>query len=370
MVSVTRIRRPTIGPLVLWAAFFSPFLRPALCAGQAPPATYKVIDLVPSLVRTIVETPGLNDRGEVAFWHSVNGNTVQGVLLQGTESTEIVGLPGFPVVYPADISADGTIVGQLQAAQDIRFTRAFTWRQGELQILAPLDGGITSAAAINRKGKIVGEAQVGSGAFHAVIWQSNAPHDLGTLANGNYSKARDINNQDIVVGEANTVVNGKPHAFVWQRGQMRQLPDLSGGTFCSAQAINDRAEIVGACDKASGDARGVLWRDGKAIDLGILGHDDDAVTTALDINDHSQIVGGAQITDGKLRAFLWERGTMYDLNRLISPHSGWLLLVASRINESGEILGYGYYRDGIHSFLLVPQAPAAALRAQPAGAAE
>ena len=147
---------------------------------------------------------------------------------------------------------------------------------------------------------------------------------------------------------------------------MRQLPDLPGGTLCSAQAINDKAEVAGSCDLPRGISHAVLWRSGKVIDLGALGDDDDSVSTALDINSRAQIVGSSEISDGNLRAFLWERGAMLDLNRLIPAHSGWLLLAASRINEAGEILGRGYYRDGIHSFLLVPDARPAT-RSRPSG---
>jgi hypothetical protein len=39
---------------------------------------------------------------------------------------------------------------------------------------------------------------------------------------------------------------------------------------------------------------------------------------------------------------------------MIAPGSGWLLLVASRINNRGEILGRGYFRGSIHAFLLQP----------------
>ena len=33
---------------------------------------------------------------------------------------------------------------------------------------------------------------------------------------------------------------------------------------------------------------------------------------------------------------------MINLNKLIAPNSGWTLLVASRINDKGEILGRGF----------------------------
>ncbi|WP_161557463.1 DUF3466 family protein [Acidisarcina polymorpha] len=351
--------------VVLWSLGASSAL--THCLGQSAPPRYKVLDLGPSLVRTLVDTPGLNARGDVALWRSTNGNDIQAFLLQTTHAVEIPGLRDFPLVFPADISNDETVVGLVQASGDMRFTRAFRWKPGQHpEILPPLNGKASDATANNAAGEIVGEAQVSGGAYHAVLWHNRTPVDLGVLAAGDYSKARDINNRSTVVGEANTTPNGKLHAFVWEKAssKMRQLPDPPGSTFCSAQAINDSGEVIGSCDLAHGIAHGVLWRDEKVVDLGSVGEDaDDSVSTALDINIHTQIVGSSEIADGKQRAFLWEHGTLQNLNEMIPPHSGWLLLVASRINDAGEILGRGYYRDGIHSFLLLPQVSSAALRA-------
>jgi probable HAF family extracellular repeat protein len=356
MIQTTFLLRAAT-PILLIGAAWACWGQPHASGVNVPPSRYKIVDLVPSLVRTIVDTPGLNDRGDVALWRSDNGRETRSVVLRAGQATEIQGVPGFSLVYPADIDNNATVVGLLQAAQDIRFTRAFRWHEGELDILPPLDGPITSAAAINGQGNIAGAAQVAGGGLHAVLWQSTVARDLGTLANGDYSKARDINNKNIVVGEANIVANGKPHAFFWQDGHMRQLPDIPGGSFCSAQAIDDNGDVTGSCDLPSGISRGVLWQNGKVTDLGALGDEDDSVSTALDINSHTQIVGSSEVADGERRAFLWERGAMYDLNHLIPAGSGWLLLVASRINEAGCIVGRGYYQGAIHFFLLVPQTP-------------
>jgi hypothetical protein len=46
---------------------------------------------------------------------------------------------------------------------------------------------------------------------------------------------------------------------------------------------------------------------------------------------------------------------MINLNKLIAPNSGWTLLVASRINDNGEILGRGYFHRSIHTFILRPE---------------
>ena len=73
----------------------------------------------------------------------------------------------------------------------------------------------------------------------------------------------------------------------------------------------------------------------------------------MDINAQGQVVGTSN-DDDKLRAFLWEKGKMINLNKLIAPNSGWTLLVASRINDNGEIVGRGYFHRTIHAFMLQP----------------
>ena len=45
---------------------------------------------------------------------------------------------------------------------------------------------------------------------------------------------------------------------------------------------------------------------------------------------------------------------MLNLNQALPPKSGWLLLVASRINDKGEIAGRGFFHGAIHTFLLQP----------------
>jgi probable HAF family extracellular repeat protein len=45
---------------------------------------------------------------------------------------------------------------------------------------------------------------------------------------------------------------------------------------------------------------------------------------------------------------------MQDLNNLISSSSGWTLLEATAINESGQIVGWGYNGGQDHAFLLTP----------------
>jgi probable HAF family extracellular repeat protein len=315
---------------------------------------YTIVDRGPSLVRTLTDTPGLNNLGDIAIWHSVSANLMPGVVFHGQKTIEITGEKDFSLVYPADINHRLVVVGSLQAPQDLRFTHAFKWSDNKLEILRSLGGRYAAATSVNARGDAAGSAQTSSGARHAVRWRGTSPHDLGLLAQGDYSSARDINDQGDVVGEANLVRNGKPQAFLWRGGKMEQLPNLPGGSFCSAQALNDRGAIVGSCDLPNGSAHGVIWRNGSVEDLGTLGGED-APSTALDINDQGEVVGTSEAAEGKLAAFLWQRGKMIDLNKAIPAGSGWLLLVASRINDKGEILGRGYLGGAIHAFLLEPE---------------
>jgi probable HAF family extracellular repeat protein len=322
-------------------------------AQQAAPR-YTVVDRGLSLVRTLTDTPGLNNRGDVAIWHPVSASQMPGVVMHGQESISIDGAKGFPLVYPADINDRMMVAGAVQAELDLRFTHAFRWANHQMELLEALGGPYSTGLAINAAGVVAGSAQANNGARHAAVWKAKQPRDLGLLGHGDYSSARDINDQGDVVGEANAVATGKPQAFLWHGGKMRQLPTLPGGTTCSAQAINNSGVVIGSCDLPNGLGHSVIWRNGSVEDLGIIGEAAEASSLALDINSRNQVVGVAQPEDGKLKAFLWEKGKMIDLNQVIDPHSGWKLLVASRINDQGEILGRGYLKGSIHAFSLEP----------------
>jgi probable HAF family extracellular repeat protein len=352
--------------LLLWGcrnflAGLSAFLTPLAVAQQAHPhppvhPRYTIVDHGLTLVRTLTDTPGLNNRGDIAIWHPVNASFMPGLVVNGDQTFTIDGEKDFSLVYPADLNDQLTVVGTLQEPQDLRFTQAFRWAASHLETLPSLGGKYSVASAVNAAGEVVGSALLPNGNRHAVLWKGSEAQDLGLLAKGDFSSAHSINDKGDVVGEANTFPNGQPQAFLWRAGKMQQLPTLRGGTYCTAQAINNAGIITGSCDLPNGSRRGVVWRGGPAVDLGTLG-DEDAPSTALDINARAQVVGTSEATSDHLRAFIWERGKIINLNQLIPANSGWLLLVASRINDKGEILGRGYFHGNVHTFLLQPDTP-------------
>ncbi len=91
------------------------------------------------------------------------------------------------------------------------------------------------------------------------------------------------------------------------------------------------------------------------VDLGTLGG---TSSWAYGINTNGDVVGQAETRlsgDFSTHAFLYSSGKgMIDLNTLISSNSGWKLLNAKGINDSGQITGGGLINGSYHAYLLTP----------------
>jgi probable HAF family extracellular repeat protein len=260
-------------------------------------------------------------------------------------STELTDL------FPSAINAKGQIVGVLKSPQDLRFSRAFVWKEGKIEEIGTLGGKFSSARSLNDKGQVVGGATTAQEQYQAFLWSGGKMTGLGTLPGGDFSTAQSINEQGWIVGVSNTGKNGKNRAFLWKEGKMTSLGILPGGTLSHAHAINDAGDIVGWADTAEIEMEAILWRKGKMIKLGSLGEEP---SSAWGINNRGQIVGTASTDKKRMHAFLWENGKMTDLNTLIPKEMGWVLQFAYRINERGQILGSGLFRNSRRLFLLTP----------------
>lgn len=122
-----------------------------------------------------------------------------------------------------------------------------------------------------------------------------------------------------------------------------------GGSSSQATGINNNGEVVGFASLPSGYQHAFSAIDAMMVDLGTLGG---GSSYAYGINDGGDIVGYSWLADGDQHAFLYEDGTMLDLNSLIPSNSGWELLQAYAINDSGQITGVGLYNGQLTAFLL------------------
>ncbi len=169
--------------------------------------------------------------------------------------------------------------------------------------------------------------------------------DLGVLDGGS-SSAVAINNLGQVAGNASVIspVLGKTeHAFLYADGRMVDL-GTPGGTYSQAWAINDRGDVVGTADSPSpdpsdpygaGDSRAFNYSDGamRRIDaLSALS----AYSTGRSVNNAGQIVGDVLLL--KSAAFVYSGGAVNDLGDFGGPTVGGGAY-ASGINNRGQVVG-------------------------------
>jgi probable HAF family extracellular repeat protein len=203
-------------------------------------------------------------------------------------------------------------------------------------------GGLSSVARdINDAGQIVGGAAQANNISHAFLYSNGTMQDIGTLG-GARSGAMGINNASQVVGYSEFSGAPNRHAFLYANGVMADLGTL-GGADSLAWDINNSGQVVGESGVGPGsDLQAFLYSNGMMTSLGMLSGSH--ASTALAINDLGQVVGhslGSSADPGSWRAFLYKDGVMMDLNELIDPASGWTIVDARGINNSGQVVAMG-----------------------------
>jgi probable HAF family extracellular repeat protein len=188
--------------------------------------------------------------------------------------------------------------------------------------------------------------------------------DLGTLGNPDTGNSwinwGGINDRGEAVGLSETAVpdpNGEDFCgfgtfltcvpFLWRDGHMSALPRV-GGNNGQATAINNRGEVVGYSETVNTDptcppapaVSPVLWENGQANPLPLLGTDTDGVADG--INDLGQAVGYSGSCFAAKHAVMWQNGTAFPLPDLGIARSNR----AFAINNVGQIVGRVRSADG------------------------
>jgi probable HAF family extracellular repeat protein len=256
-------------------------------------------------------------------------------------------------------------------------TRAFRWQDGQMRDLGTLGGPDANAELVNDRGQIAGASYTesiipatGCPELHPFLWENGSMSDLGTLG-GTSADVRSLNQRGEVVGFSNLAGDQIAHPFLWNRRALVDLGTLGGDTG-EPNWINDRGDVVGKADLPGPAPQlhdAVLWKDGNAIDLGVL--PGDSCSNAYFINARGQIVGTSEnkqlcsIFVGQ-HAFLKEPGKpMEDLNTLIPAGGRLNLTYAVAINNGGVIAGFGVppgcaledYELCGHAYVLIPCKP-------------
>ncbi len=288
---------------------------------------------------TITELPmsqarAINDLG------AVTGVGDLGVVRWQNGQLEIA--PGIDTINSQDINNHSVVVGGEQ--------RAYTWDSAAVNYLPTLNGLHSTARGINDAGRIVGWLG-GVGTTQGCFWDGDQLSLLGALG-GAQSWAFGINETGDIVGRAETAVGGptsagETQAFLHHEGVMQPIV----GPGSTAYDINDLGQIVGQALPI----QAFMWQDGD-WDYLPFPSPDAYFSVAVAINNRGQIVGRATVS-GYDEAVLWDDEGPHYLSDLIPSGSGWAKLErATDINESGQIVGWGY-RSPVGpttAFLLTP----------------
>lgn len=251
---------------------------------------------------------------------------------------ELAGFPASTQQYAGGINNAGTIVGSANSTP-------VQWQNG---VPTAIGRGEGNAMAINQSGQVAG-MQNGQ-AFRTAGGQVEF---LGTLAGGNWAAAYGINTSGEVAGYGETS-SGNMIGFVSSSGQLQQIGTL-GGNSSYAMALNDSKQVVGHSARASGYLEAFLYFNGSITGLGTLGG---VGSYAYGINEAGAVVGSSWVAgNDSMAAFVHANGQMRNLNDLVAPNSGWQLLAAHGINDSGQIVGTGLYNGEQTAVLLNPIAP-------------
>ncbi len=254
-------------------------------------------------------------------------------------------------IQPYGINTAGHVAGWADVAGVGQ--RGFLWDGTTATVLDALGGSFSVAQAINSIDQVVGYAANSNDQPRAVLWNGATPTDLGSL--GGRSFANGINDAGEVVGQSE-LGNGQSRAFLYTNGAMIDLGTL-GGSHSSGYAITNDGVVLG-WSLLAGDqiAHPFLWQNGVMTDLGGLPGATGTTELVNTINGHGEMVGLSQLTLGgnELHAVLYKDGAYTDLNSVLPGSSGWLLRIAQRINDAGQIVGQGLLNGEFRGFLLTP----------------
>ncbi len=315
------------------------------------------------------QASAINNLGQVVGVSDTSGaNTPHAILYSNGVLTDLGTFPGGgPTSYASGINDTGVIVGIGSATSS---AHGFSTTGGAFTDLGTLGSGTQSdGRAIANNGIIVGQVTLnGVGEGRAFYYSGGVMTNLGdpSTSGGLTSNANGVNvvgGQTVIIGYTDHVVGGNTiiDAFTYTiGGSMTIIGNLGGSvqnTISKANAISSTGIVVG--ESSLGDPLDNTLQHafrytlgGSMTDLGTLGGDR---SYALAVNSAGLIVGDSELVpnDSTHHAFSFvSGGTMIDLNTLIPGNSGWTLLGATGVNDSGQIVGYGSINGQIHGYVL------------------
>jgi probable HAF family extracellular repeat protein len=291
------------------------------------------------------------------FWDS-DGTPAVLDSLEGDNSTMAMGIEndgailGHSNEVTVEYIRDRIIIHEVQ--------KAVVWRGGNVINLNDLverggeDVTLQFSRDMDGAGRIVGFAGLIEGPpynANGFLFDDGTVTDLGSLQ------------RPVAINEHNQIVGylqfGQAKAYLWDGGELVNLHDHPriGGVTSRAYDINDDEMIVGEAQfHISKPEEATVWLN--RVPTRLVPEYNRPQGIATGVNNRGQIVGffnDLDDTQSPWRAFIWQDGERTDLLDLIDPNLGWEILLPFAINDRGQIVG-GAIRNGEigHGFLMTP----------------
>ena len=209
--------------------------------------------------------------------------------------------------------------------------------------LGPVLGPGSTARSINSAEQITGQLTTASGAMQAFALTPDRV-DLGTLPGDIASEGVAINDAGTVAGNSLAADGVTAHPFVWQNSSgLVPLGTPRGATSATAVGMNNAGQVL-----VNSNIGPAVWTPGSVWRL-IEAPAGTADLVASAINNAGQVAGYLSTPSGA-RAFVWQasKGTR-DLGDLRGADS----TQATAINDAGEVVGVAFFPDAallIHVF--------------------
>ncbi|WP_374675994.1 hypothetical protein [Ideonella sp.] len=295
---------------------------------------------------------GISRKG-VAVGQSIASDEDQIVAVRWSASGVAEALPRIGTGNNAAIAANdrGQVLGVVDPTPGANGVPVLWESDGSWAYLTPLvEGGLSTASGINKKGQIVGSSQrEPRGPYLAVNWRKGAPPNPYPNVPGAYGSAATAVALNGWVGGYTMFSLSEQRATVWKDRVPTDLGTL-GGTSSAVTAINDVGYAVGwSRGFGNNNTRPFILKGGNSlVELPTL---DGTDAWAYGINNKGVAVGYG-MSAGTTRAVMWKDGGAIDLNDKLSvadKSAGWVLRYAIGIDDRGRVLGVAFNSTTQHS---------------------
>jgi len=325
----------------------------------------------------------LNERGQVVGYSFVRdavphrGSLAHAFLYENGRITDLFPTDDVGFSVATAINESGQIVGR-RHWDDMSPSQPFVWEATQGPTILNPFGAMPVAATgaangINDGGDVVGGAATPSFPSHAFRlappWATGAATDLTPSLAPPYqgSTAVAVNDSGHAVGTLS-----KPgyfpntwdttDSFYYDGSSMTPLDGLVPGRSFQPQTLNDAGIAVGFAYNGSAPAQAFTYASGSMTELVSL--TPGGSSRANGINAVGDVVGNATTSNGDWHAVLWNDVAIYDLNDFIPNSPGVVLTDARAINDTGQVVAWGYRASEpslVRSFLLTPATPSEAI---------